>query len=673
MPHTREDISISSSDLALRLMPDISETELSNLRWDLQDTIVDTLSNNKNDVSLRKAILIYNQVINRLHDLEMSRRIDPLERLPREIMMEIILNAIILPTYSWYNFVDIRLVLQLTMVSKRWRNFLLSESLLWNTLDLDKQQDTDAKIALQIELSGNLPLNLDVSLPLKSWDRVRPLLIPHRNRIGAIVFHRIIGSDGGELDDFRKFIEDLGPLPNIRCLGESHTNVRKLCDVKGMLDRFPSLKEMPDILFTDSDIHAARNRLNMRTLFTCEDLGTILLTTHTFTNLDTVYCLRNSTLFPRDKLDELQKDLPSISDSPPAWRDLICHGYDNQISSSFLCCLTSLVKLNVSVNLETLHDIIKIIHKLSSLRWVNFIVSPYPNNRILPPSLFTPNFNALSLRVDIRGDSSNEPQKDLREEIDYLSNNINEIPSLLLRAMPNVKSFDLSFAISKSFKLFSFDGTFMGDTLRLYVDRATVILPTEMQIPTSVRELSLLVGADLICSMSSDTVKYLYISPRQGPGESVTNSGTDRLDLNRWPSLESIRVSQRILIQWDKASLAFLRYVSIWVSYPELNVCNSFTSFVKDLACHPESYPFLEEITLGGSPELDILVIMLERRNLLTGPAIKRIKKLEILSPYPPKIRQILSTLIRGKWAERPSNWELSLAGNAEIILDLTL
>ncbi|PVF94698.1 hypothetical protein CPB86DRAFT_685872, partial [Serendipita vermifera] len=97
------------------------------------------------------------------------------------------------------------------------------------------------------------------------------------------------------------------------------------------------------------------------------------------------------------------------------------------------------------------------------------------------------------------------------------------------------------------------------------------------------------------------------------------------------------------------------------------------TSFIRELAYRPESYPSLEDIALKECPEWDILMIMLERRNLLTGPSIQPIQKLRLPSKFPRYIFRIVRDLLRCKWAVRPSNKELSMAGNAEIILDLSL
>ncbi|PVF94340.1 hypothetical protein CPB86DRAFT_713425 [Serendipita vermifera] len=64
---------------------------------------------------------------------------------------------------------------------------------------------------------------------------------------------------------------------------------------------------------------------------------------------------------------------------------------------------------------------------------------------------------------------------------------------------------------------------------------------------------------------------------------------------------------------------------------------------------------------------------MLERRNLLASKGVARITKLTIPALCPLWMYQIISQLLLGKWVERASNRELSLAGNAEIILDLSL
>ncbi|CAG8770669.1 13366_t:CDS:2, partial [Acaulospora colombiana] len=69
------------------------------------------------------------------------------------------------------------------------------------------------------------------------------------------------------------------------------------------------------------------------------------------------------------------------------------------------------------------------------------------------------------------------------------------------------------------------------------------------------------------------------------------------VDLNHWPSLQRISLYGRAVV-WSKFSLVFLGYVGIFREDTKLRRNGLFTSFIKDLACYPDSYPSLEEIGL---------------------------------------------------------------------------
>lgn len=217
----------------------------------------------------------------------------------------------------------------------------------------------------------------------------------------------------------------------------------------------------------------------------------------------------------------------------------------------------------------------------------------------------------------------------------------------------------------------SLEGLFYGTHLTLSGHEG-VEAPKPTSIPPSTCSLFLTCDQDTACSLSSGSLQNLLIvnlDPRSGPYSRNTDP---RLDLNSWPALEKLSING-IAVAWRKSSLAFLRIVSIHAhrSGPSGNI--KITSFIKDIASHPSSYPSLEEIALDRCPELDILVIMLERRNLLQGPSIKKIKKISLSSTCSLRIQKIISVLLGGRWVERPSNKDLSLAGNVDVLLDLTL
>ncbi|PVF93206.1 hypothetical protein CPB86DRAFT_128641 [Serendipita vermifera] len=185
-----------------------------------------------------------------------------------------------------------------------------------------------------------------------------------------------------------------------------------------------------------------------------------------------------------------------------------------------------------------------------------------------------------------------------------------------------------------------------------------------IEIPSSTRRLAL--SWDIMTpSLSSKFLTSLSVFEPEEYSPS-------KLDLNNWPALEMIKL-RGDMVAWSQFSLWFLRYVRISGGIMKPHGNSVYTSFIKDIACRPDSYPSLEDIELSGCPELDILIIMLERRNLLQGPNIKRIKELSFESSCSNGVRKIISTLLAGKWVDRPSNRDLSLSGNADIILDLTL
>lgn len=78
---------------------------------------------------------------------------------------------------------------------------------------------------------------------------------------------------------------------------------------------------------------------------------------------------------------------------------------------------------------------------------------------------------------------------------------------------------------------------------------------------------------------------------------------------------------------------------------------------------HLDAFPALERIESSRYPEWDILFLMLERRNFLPNKSATRISTL--VFPVIPSlvIVQSLAELLRGRFSNRPSNYELSLDG----------
>jgi hypothetical protein len=114
---------------------------------------------------------------------------------------------------------------------------------------------------------------------------------------------------------------------------------------------------------------------------------------------------------------------------------------------------------------------------------------------------------------------------------------------------------------------------------------------------------------------------------------------------------------------WQMPSLPYLRKISLTLrEMLDQNVTMLCLSFLY----HPDHCPMLEEMELGGFPEWDILVLMLERRNFRVD-GTKRISILK-LPIIPPILEDPLSLLLEGKYAERTSNRDISTEATREAL-----
>ncbi|PVG03979.1 hypothetical protein CPB86DRAFT_748504 [Serendipita vermifera] len=149
----------------------------------------------------------------------------------------------------------------------------------------------------------------------------------------------------------------------------------------------------------------------------------------------------------------------------------------------------------------------------------------------------------------------------------------------------------------------------------------------------------------------------------------VTKTQDAFMDLTEWPALE-VATLQSNYSRLVGTSFSSLRKITL-KSLPYFTKFDTnITLFIKEIAEVVDRYPCLEEIYMDECPEWDILVIMLERRNILAVPIIKPIRRLSLPSTCPSSVSQLLPGLLAGKWVQRPSNFELSQAGNANSILN---
>ncbi|PVF96810.1 hypothetical protein CPB86DRAFT_858731 [Serendipita vermifera] len=551
-------------------------TELADLHWNLRSDLAKMTEERKEDSLLQERKTLLNQVVGTLHDLEISWRIDPMERLPNEIITRILLE---LSTYSCHPTRRLDDLFTWTMVCKKWQSYILSEPLLWNVIILNNHCARGVRVSLQLTLSRGLPLTIEVALPLDGWSHIKQDLRQHRDRIKTIISHDPTRyypaiEIEGRAEGICSILNDLGPLLNLRRLEDTNVLHSEGHSVNLAFDRFPSLTEIINFPLSGRILRMLKNRRKMETLATYENLETMLPMAQSLESLKKVTFLNNWRQVPLDSFQS--EDLESnLTSDVLRWTELFYYNRNRTIPSSFLSRLPLLVVLEIGINFKTFYEIIKILHQFPKLLRVRVDLITDVKDEILLETRSIPNMGVHSLQVIIY--SPRQVSQPTTQDFNgYLANNIHQIPLTLLQVMPNVKSFDLQInTMPQSFPFFSLDGIFHGQDLRLCFDRCEVI-------------------------------------PQN----------------NRFDSLSVCKFCEIPLgdvVQWSKASLAFLRRVTIWshTRTVGVHIYNVATSFIRDLACSPESYLSLEEIKPHECPECDILVIMLERRNLLAHPSIK--------------------------------------------------
>ncbi|PVF92878.1 hypothetical protein CPB86DRAFT_829717 [Serendipita vermifera] len=647
------------------------------LRWQLQDDITHLLNNPQNEQKLQEKKNSYNKVIDMLRDIEIGRRVDPLEKLPNEINTAILLNMSS-STEEWYISRDLDEFLPLLLVSKRWQSFITSEPLLWNYIELSDDASM-RRIARQLELSRALPLTLKIEFPLgQSWGSLCEELVKHRDRIQVIVFKDSSYRKEGRNLDLRKVLESLSPLPSLWHLGESFgpsydTYAHEVC---WLLSEFPSLRGLHNIPLQTQDLEMASNRLNLQEIQTYDDLNEFMSTSEAIRSVRKVTLLNVIGKFGGR---EAKSDWTPQSSQLLGWTHFKWNRYTAPFPVSLLHRLLNLTSLYFGGSLPIIKNIVSIIHQFPNLGFFEAFVSLGHGDDLSPPPKLLPNHRTHTLKMLISPpDNYNLP--DHPEERERLMIECHKIPEMMLCAMPRAEYLKISIIGGQSpFPFFSLKEFFSGKELFIYFSECTAIPSEDMQIPSSVETLSLDCNWSALCLLSSNSLKSLDLlqdfdeDAADGDLQDLRSPVVPlerQIDLTAWPSLETIGLYKN-WVQWGQASLASLRIVSIWESEDD-DIVDNVTYFVREIACRPESYPSLEEIHLGACPEWDILVIMLERRNLLAGSKIKRIKEIRIPSSLPHQIHRIIAELLRCKWSDRPSNRYLSLSGNAETILDPT-
>jgi len=140
----------------------------------------------------------------------------------------------------------------------------------------------------------------------------------------------------------------------------------------------------------------------------------------------------------------------------------------------------------------------------------------------------------------------------------------------------------------------------------------------------------------------------------------------------RWTALRTIEMDNNTTVNWKGPSYQHLRTISLKTSIGIRagQTGRNGTKVCRDITLHPEYFPALNKLEFEVCPELDILFMLLETRNVTTQLGISPISTLVIPTRCPPFLVERLGELVKRSKGCVSSYYDLSIAGNYDIIMD---
>ncbi|KIM23465.1 hypothetical protein M408DRAFT_27812 [Serendipita vermifera MAFF 305830] len=138
-----------------------------------------------------------------------------------------------------------------------------------------------------------------------------------------------------------------------------------------------------------------------------------------------------------------------------------------------------------------------------------------------------------------------------------------------------------------------------------------------------------------------------------------------------FPNLASLAVTFATSLPWNVGVYKNLRELKLRPKYFYLTDLMTRSDILEAILMKPGDFRALETIELSGLlSECDILLLMLERKNIYEPPGISPIKTIVVHSPLPYRLLYPITTLLRGKFPDRGPNVSFSLDAVGQRMLD---
>jgi hypothetical protein len=579
---------------------------------------------------LTELIEKYNSVVEDINLLERKPRHDPIERLPEEVSVTVLKHAALRDSYG-FSFISTGMTILMTCVSSKWRRFIESTPTLWSDIILDDgREDLATKVTMSLFLSREAFLNVQFVSPMRCWNEIESILQPHAGRIRNIYLQ-----SGGANKNFQNFsFFTVNPLSNVQLQSVGWGPQIYTTALGGKL----VIGASGDGFFKSIGIPFRTKALlgpsirHVKELATHEDARRILA--------ENPPPLEKVEFREMHIVDRGSNGIPLTMETLN-WTSLTYRQGITETLTSLLSRLPLLCELNVRIAYDDLSESMSYMQDLQLLHRLELTLWRHPKETFLMPTMMKPLDRAQTFILRQPGNLS-------KDALGKLS----QIPNAFLSLVPNINFLELHCHVdSMVYELTSATGFYQVHTLSLNLSALGRGSPPEdFPLSKSVRSLKISFnGAVGFIAAEVESLQVITLD--------LDNAGGQYSTVQRLHFTHLKGVSNNLQ--------PFTALTDLFVAGDE-----AVTRFCAILARSPEYSPALHTLSFGQFPDLDVLFIMLERRNLYSHAARARIRKLRLPTHLPLSNFRTIRDLLRGRMVERQSNYEASLQSNIDIFAD---
>ncbi|KIM32772.1 hypothetical protein M408DRAFT_20124 [Serendipita vermifera MAFF 305830] len=608
-------------------------------------------TNLANNDTIRRLEREYNDVTDQIAQLERQPSSDPMKVLPLDLWADIIKEAV-----NKYSLVDD--LLDLTTVSRHWCNTLMSLPTLWTTIVLDSTiGDYLAKAVIRLCLSRACELTVVIRISFKIWREVSPIILAESGRIGSLRIY----PPPSNLAECEKILTDFECLPVLKTLRLSNT--------------YASPHDGPPLWIIEFEKMPLLNEIEGSIPGHLEHLCSRFVKSRQFI------------------LPMITQDIVNVCAKLPNLVDLSIHEEDVSLDywpKRFESALLSVRRFtyygmamertltllgpnvsSVTVEVSDFRQVLNLLGHFPRLYELTLLLSRSfryggVSNEAIPT--VHPAIENLSIR----------PVYYQTDNIDYEEAvaSLGSLYQALADILPYVESIHLNDTLFVD-ATWSYISS-LKHLQKIFYSNCTLHLSQQYSIVT-MESLSRITWSGLSDSFAifsriiGPDLRNLYMNINPDGWIAKENNETSYLiSDDAFPSLASLSLWLTKSFPWSIGIHKNLRELILSHDFQDMNPLMTRNDILETILMRPRDFPALETVELtGGLPfEYDILLLMLERKNIYAQPGISPIKKLIWGIPVLYHLLYPVTTLMRGLFPDREPNVAYSLEAVRQRIFD---